>query len=103
MTLGQKLKKARLDRGLTQAQVVGDRITRNMLSQLENDLASPSAPSGCARATAAATGPAAWSLRRSCSRTTSRRCCSRWPRRSAPCTRWRPSDLPPRSSWRGRR
>ena len=42
MTLGQKLKKARLDRGLTQAQVVGDRITRNMLSQLENDLASPS-------------------------------------------------------------
>ena len=32
MTLGQKLKKARLDRGLTQAQVVGDRITRNMLS-----------------------------------------------------------------------
>ena len=39
MTLGQKLKKARLDRGLTQSQVVGDRITRNMLSQLENDLA----------------------------------------------------------------
>ena len=130
MTLGQKLKKARLDRGLTQAQVVGDRITRNMLSQLENDLASPSVGTleylasvlgvqaawlladekeeeaagrtGCARATAAATGPAAWSLRRSCSRTTSRRCCSRWPRRSAPCTRWRPSALPPRSSWRGR-
>ena len=42
MTLGQKLKKARLDRGLTQSPVVGDRITRNMLSQLENDLASPS-------------------------------------------------------------
>lgn len=42
MTLGQKLRKARLDRGLTQSQVVGDRITRNMLSQLENDLASPS-------------------------------------------------------------
>ena len=42
MTLGQKLKKARLDRGLTQSQIVGDRITRNMLSQLENDLASPS-------------------------------------------------------------
>ena len=38
MTLGQKLKKARLDRGLTQSQVVGDRITRNMLSQLENEL-----------------------------------------------------------------
>ena len=37
MTLGQKLKKARLDRGLTQAQVVGDRITRNMLSQIFTD------------------------------------------------------------------
>lgn len=42
MTLGQKLRKARQDRGLTQAQVVGDQITRNMLSQIENDLASPS-------------------------------------------------------------
>ena len=42
MTLGQKLRQARQARGLTQAQVVGDRITRNMLSQLENDLASPS-------------------------------------------------------------
>lgn len=42
MTLGEKLKQARLERGLTQAQVCGDRITRNMLSQLENDLASPS-------------------------------------------------------------
>ena len=42
MTLGEKLKKARLERGLTQNQVCGDRITRNMLSQLENDLASPS-------------------------------------------------------------
>ena len=42
MTLGQKLKQTRLARGMTQAQVVGDRITRNMLSQIENDLASPS-------------------------------------------------------------
>ena len=42
MTLGQKLKQARLARGMTQSQVVGDRITRNMLSQIENDLASPS-------------------------------------------------------------
>lgn len=42
MTLGEKLRKARLDQGLTQAQVCGDRITRNMLSQLENDIASPS-------------------------------------------------------------
>ena len=42
MTLGQKLKQTRLARGMTQSQVVGDRITRNMLSQIENDLASPS-------------------------------------------------------------
>ena len=42
MTLGEKLKKARLERGLTQSQVCGEHITRNMLSQLENDLASPS-------------------------------------------------------------
>ena len=42
MTLGQKLKQTRLARGMTQSQVVVDRITRNMLSQIENDLASPS-------------------------------------------------------------
>ena len=42
MTLGQKLKQARLARGMTQVQVVGERITRNMLSQIENDQASPS-------------------------------------------------------------
>ena len=42
MTLGQKLKQTRLARGMTQSQVVGGRITRNMLSQIENDLASPS-------------------------------------------------------------
>ena len=42
MTLGEKLRRTRLDRGLTQAQVVGGKITRNMLSQIENDLAKPS-------------------------------------------------------------
>ena len=42
MTLGQKLRQARIRAGLTQRQVVGDRITRNMLSQIENDLAAPS-------------------------------------------------------------
>lgn len=42
MTLGEKLKKARLEQGLTQSQVCGAHMTRNMLSQLENDLASPS-------------------------------------------------------------
>ena len=42
MTLGQKLKQTRLARGMTQSQVVGDRITRNMLSLIENDLSAPS-------------------------------------------------------------
>ena len=42
MTLGQKLRAARQRAGLTQSQTVGDRITRNMLSQIENDLAVPS-------------------------------------------------------------
>lgn len=42
MTLGEKLKKARQATGMSQSAVCGDRITRNMLSQLENDLASPS-------------------------------------------------------------
>lgn len=42
MTLGEKLKKARTDKGLSQSQVAGAFITRNMLSQLEHDLASPS-------------------------------------------------------------
>lgn len=42
MTLGEKLRTARQNRGLTQKQVAGDRITRNMLSQIENDLATPS-------------------------------------------------------------
>lgn len=42
MTLGQKLRKARIEKGLTQKQAAGDRITRNMLSQIENDVASPS-------------------------------------------------------------
>lgn len=42
MTLGEKLRKTRMEKGLTQAEVAGDRITRNMLSQIENDVASPS-------------------------------------------------------------
>ena len=42
MTLGQKLRAAREKAGLTQRQAAGDRITRNMLSQIENDLAMPS-------------------------------------------------------------
>ncbi|MPM31888.1 hypothetical protein SDC9_78445 [bioreactor metagenome] len=42
MTLGQKIKDARLARGMTQKEVVGDFITRNMLSKIENDSATPS-------------------------------------------------------------
>lgn len=42
MTLGQKIKKARIDAGLTQKELVGDHITRNMLSKIENDNATPS-------------------------------------------------------------
>ena len=42
MTLGEKIRQVRLERGLTQEQLAGDRITRNQLSQIENDLAQPS-------------------------------------------------------------
>lgn len=42
MTLGEKLKQARLDAGLSQRQLCGDRMTRNMLSQIENGSARPS-------------------------------------------------------------
>lgn len=42
MTLGQKIKEARLERNMTQKDVVGDYITRNMLSKIENDSATPS-------------------------------------------------------------
>lgn len=40
--LGKKLKEARLAKKMTQAQVVGDFITRNMLSQIESGTATPS-------------------------------------------------------------
>ena len=42
MTLGQKIRKVRLMRGLTQSELAGDCVTRNMLSQIENDQATPS-------------------------------------------------------------
>ena len=42
MELGQLLKQARLDAGLSQRQLCGERITRNMLSQIENGSARPS-------------------------------------------------------------
>ncbi len=42
MALGEKLKQARLEAGLSQRQLCGDTITRNMLSQIENGSARPS-------------------------------------------------------------
>ena len=42
MNLGQRLKEARLELGLSQRQLCGDVITRNMLSQIENGAARPS-------------------------------------------------------------
>lgn len=42
MELGQKLKQARLEAGLSQRQLCGGEITRNMLSQIENGSARPS-------------------------------------------------------------
>ena len=42
MELGQKIRAARLEAGLSQRQLGGDTITRNMLSQIENGSARPS-------------------------------------------------------------
>ena len=42
MTLGQKIRAARLERGMTQKELAGDYITRNMLSKIETDSAAPS-------------------------------------------------------------
>lgn len=42
MELGQRLKQARLEAGLSQRQLCGQEITRNMLSQIENGSARPS-------------------------------------------------------------
>lgn len=42
MELGQKLKQARLDAGLSQRQLCGEKLTRNMLSLIENGAAKPS-------------------------------------------------------------
>ena len=42
MELGKRLKEVRLAQGLSQRQLCGDEITRNMLSQIENGSAKPS-------------------------------------------------------------
>ena len=42
MKLGEKLRQARLEKGLSQRQLCGEELTRNMLSQIENGSARPS-------------------------------------------------------------
>lgn len=42
MELGEKLRQARVEAGLTQRQLCGEEITRNMLSQIEHGTAKPS-------------------------------------------------------------
>ena len=42
MELGERLKKARLEAGLSQRQLCGEKISRNMLSLIENGSARPS-------------------------------------------------------------
>lgn len=42
MTLGEKIKQARLEAGLSQRQLCGEEVTRNMLSLIENGSARPS-------------------------------------------------------------
>lgn len=44
MTMGEKLRAARLEAGLSQRQLCQGLITRNMLSQIENGSAKPSLP-----------------------------------------------------------
>lgn len=47
MALGQRIKQARLEKGLSQRQLCGDTITRNMLSLIENGSAKPSMDTLC--------------------------------------------------------
>ena len=42
LSLGRKIRQIRIDKKITQQELVGDFITRNMLSQIENDIATPS-------------------------------------------------------------
>ena len=42
MSLGHRIRAARIEAGLSQRALCGDRITRNMLSQIENGIAKPS-------------------------------------------------------------
>ena len=44
MTLGQKIRALRKEKGITQSELAGEEITRNMLSSIEGDKALPSLP-----------------------------------------------------------
>ena len=46
--LGARIRTARMERGMTQSELAGGDITRNMLSRIENGAALPSLPSLCA-------------------------------------------------------
>ncbi len=46
--IGERIRDIRKRKGLTQAQLVGGEITRNMLSRIENGVALPSLPTLCA-------------------------------------------------------
>lgn len=47
MTMGQRILAARLAAGMSQRELVGEEITRNMLSSLEHDTANPSVATLC--------------------------------------------------------
>lgn len=47
MTLGERIKQARLEKGMSQRQLCGNTITRNMLSLIENGSARPSMDTLC--------------------------------------------------------
>jgi len=44
MKIGERIKAIRTSKCITQKQLVGDHITRNMLSRIENGAAMPSVP-----------------------------------------------------------
>lgn len=47
MELGERLRQERIAQGLSQRQLAGEKITRNMLSQIENGSATPSVDTLC--------------------------------------------------------
>ena len=47
MELGERLRQARINAGLSQRQLCGDEITRNMLSQIEHGTCNPSVSTLC--------------------------------------------------------